>query len=288
MKRIASEAGKYAVLAITLGVLIPSVARADQFRCTGPSLAEAAVNPPSLRAIGTINGTNTDISSCIFTNGKVATLSAFIFGGAGSADVHAVLNSDPFITFGATTNKPDYRYGDICILIRNADSSGSLFGSEQVPGGVTVTDGARRNTTVATSAIFPTFISGYGTLGLVPTNLGVNLGTTPCVAAGAPAAVTNTCSYGTASNTFAPTLYDNLEALLTYTQNDLGSVASVVRRRDYWYSHPRSRTVITHACCGRHTPYPRTVCAPATKLERCALSRRLVHFGPLQCASFQA
>jgi len=225
MKRIAIEAGRYAALAVLFGVLLPSVARADQFRCTGPSLAEAAVAPPTLRAVGTINGVATDISSCIFTNGKQATLSAFIFGGAGSADVRAVLNSDPFITFGATTTN----------IIPGTVTYAFLFGTPIVPGlysaatstgGVTVTSGAAGNATVATSAIYPTFISGYGTLGLAATNLGVDLGTTSCVAAGAPGGTTNTCNYGTASNTFAPTTYDNLEALLTYSQTDTASVAS--------------------------------------------------------------
>ena len=135
------------------------------------------------------------------------------------------MNADPFITFGATTTA----------LVSGPITFAFLFGTPVVPGfysaatstgGVSVTDGAAGNTTVAPSAIFPTYISGYGTLGLAPTNLGVNLGSTPCVATGTPFAVTTTCNQGTTSSTFAPAFYDNLEALLTYTQNDSGSVAS--------------------------------------------------------------
>jgi len=206
-----------------IGLLIPSVARADEFRCTG--VGPAAVIPPTLLAIGTINGVQTNITSCIVTDGKQSTLTATIFSASATAEVRAVLNSDPFISFGATTTN----------FIPGTTTFAFLFGTPIVPGlysaatstgGVSVTDGVAGNTTVATSGIFPTYISGYGTLGLAPTNLGVNLGTAPCVATGTPFAVTTTCNQGTASNTFAPALYDNLEALLTYTQNDTGSVAS--------------------------------------------------------------
>jgi hypothetical protein len=79
-------------------------------------------------------------------------------------------------------------------------------------------------TTVANSAVYPTFVSGYGTLGAALTNLGVDLGTTPCVASGAPA--TTTCNEGTASNSFAPAFYDNLEALITYTQDNAASTVA--------------------------------------------------------------
>jgi len=110
-----------------------------------------------------------------------------------------------------------------------------LFGTPIVPGfynvatstgGVSVTDGARGNSTVATGGVYPTYISAYGTVGFSPTNLGVDLGTAPCNATGVPFTVTTVCNQGSTSNTFAPAFYDNLEALLTYTQTDAFSVAS--------------------------------------------------------------
>jgi len=79
-------------------------------------------------------------------------------------------------------------------------------------------------TTVTTSDTYPAYLSGYGTLGDELTNLGVDLGTTPCVASGTLGSTT--CDEGSAANTFAPTFYDNLEALLTYTQNNPLSTVS--------------------------------------------------------------
>jgi len=73
-------------------------------------------------------------------------------------------------------------------------------------------------TTVANSGTYPTFVSGFGTLGSDLTNLGVDLGTTPCVASGTPGSAT--CDLGSASNAFEPAFYDNLEALVTYTQDN--------------------------------------------------------------------
>jgi len=225
MQRLAFGAGKYATLAVMTGLLIPSVARADEFRCGGSGASVSAAIPPSLLATANINGALTNVSQCIITDGKQSSLTATIFSPFATVEIRALMNADPFITFGATTTN----------LIPGPTTFAFLFGTPIVPGlysaatstgGVSVTDGAGGSTTVATSAIYPKFISGYGTLGLVPTNLGVDLGTSPCVASGLPFTVTTTCNQGSTSSTFAPTLYDNLEALLTYTQNDTASIAS--------------------------------------------------------------
>jgi hypothetical protein len=137
-----------------------------------------------------------------------------------------LMNTDPFITFGTTTT----------ILVAGPTTFAFLFGTPIVPGfynqatstgGVTVTNGLGGTTTVDNSLVYPTYISGYGTVGVVSTNLGVDLGTAPCVAGpGDPFTVTATCNQGTAISTFAPAFYNNLEALLTYTQDDIASVAS--------------------------------------------------------------
>jgi hypothetical protein len=145
--------------------------------------------------------------------------------GRGVVQLNGNFDSDPFITFGATTINGTA--GPITYA--------SLFGTPITPGfysvatstgGVSVTNGARGNATVTTSGIYPTFISGYGTVGFSPTNLGVDLGTASCNATGVPFTVTTVCNQGSTSNTFATAFYDNLEGLLTYTQDDAFSVAS--------------------------------------------------------------
>ena len=137
-----------------------------------------------------------------------------------------MFNTDPFVSFGATTTN----------LVPGPVTYTFLFGTAIVPGlyntatstgGVSVTNGASGTSTVTPSAVFPTYISGHGSVGAVTTNLGVNLGSAPCTAGpGVPSTATHTCNQGTVQNTFAPTFYNNLEAMLTYTQNDIASVAS--------------------------------------------------------------
>jgi hypothetical protein len=142
---------------------------------------------------------------------------------AGLVELSGLMNPDPFITFGATTTN----------LIPGPVTYAFLFGTPIVPGfysgasssaGVTVTSGAA-TATVDNSVIPPgTYVSGYGTVGAVPSSLGVDLGTVACID---PAGVgTTTCNQGVATSSFGPTFYDNLEALLSYTQDDVLSVAS--------------------------------------------------------------
>ena len=176
-------------------------------------------------ALVSVNGVCIDLSGSITQDGKVSFLNVedFPLGDVATLDIFATFNPDPFITFGATTTN----------LVAGPITYAFLFGTPIVPGfyntasstgGVTVTNAPGGALTVDNSVIFPTYISGYGTVGLVPTNLGVDLGTDPCTAPG-PALSTTVCSQGTASNTFAPTFYDNLEALLTYTQTGIGPAA---------------------------------------------------------------
>ena len=137
----------------------------------------------------------------------------------------AIYNPDPSITFTATT----FNIGPGPITY------GFLFGTPVVPGfygeatstgSVNVTNGEGGTATVTAGAVYPSYVSGHGTVGVVPTNLGVNLGTAPCVAGPGPKfAVTVTCAQGTAVNSFAPTFYDNFEVLLSYTLDDLASNA---------------------------------------------------------------
>lgn len=179
-------------------------------------------------ALVLVNDMCVDVSESIVRADKLWTLSItdLIIGSATIQSLTAVFNPDPFINFGATT----INAGAVPMTFS------FLFGTPITPdfytaalstAGVSVTTGGSGTVTVDNSAVYPTFVSGYGTLGGVPTNLGVDLGTDPCSAGpGAPGADTETCDYGEATNTFAPTFYDNLEALLTYEQTNAGSVAS--------------------------------------------------------------
>jgi len=173
----------------------------------------------------------------VSVNGQCADLSPLITRVPGSAlwnltthlslagseiDLHAAFKPDPFITFGGTTTNP----------VDAAVTYAFLFGTPIVPDfytsatsslGLSVTT-PMGTTTVANSAVYPTYLSGYGTVGATLTNLGVDLGTTPCVASGT--GVTTTCDQGMASSSFAPTFYDNLEALVTYTQDRTASTVA--------------------------------------------------------------
>lgn len=175
-----------------------------------------------------VNGRCADVSQYItpVERGKIWSLQTPVldlFGGR--VQLTALYNADPFITFGVTST----------LLIPGSVSYSFLFSTPVVPGfytiatstaGVSVANGARGTTTVSNSGFYPTYLSGYGTVGPAPTNLGVDLGSSPCVANGAPFTTTVTCNQGSGSNSFGPTFYDNLEAQLTFTQDDLGSVAS--------------------------------------------------------------
>lgn len=198
-------------------------------RPVGGDVTAAAIDSPFALALARMGDITAcvDLSSLITRAEKGWSLSAddISIGALSTADVTAFFNPDPVIAFGATTTN----------LIAGTTTYAFLFGTPIVPGfyslatstgGVSVTNGTSGTASVDNSAIYPTFVSGYGTNAGVPTTLGVDLGTTSCTATGDPFTVTETCPYGTANNTFAPTFFDDMEALLTYDQSDLGSVAS--------------------------------------------------------------
>lgn len=149
---------------------------------------------------------------------------------AGQVAINALYNPDPFISFGVTTTN----------LIEGPIKYSFLFGTSIVAGdyGFAATTNANLSVTngvgiatVDNSNDYPTYISGYGTVDLLPTNLGVDLGSGPCTAGpGLPSTMTTACPMGSTSNTFAPTFFNNLEALVTYSQLGLASVGSVTGR----------------------------------------------------------
>ncbi len=149
---------------------------------------------------------------------------------AGQVAINALYNPDPFISFAVTTTN----------AVVGPIKYSFLFGTSIVPGdygfatttnaNLSVTNGVG-TATVDNSNDYPTYISGYGTVDFLATNLGVDLGTAPCSAGpGLPSTMTTPCPLGSTSNTFAPTFFNNLEALVTYSQLGLGSLASVTGR----------------------------------------------------------
>lgn len=87
---------------------------------------------------------------------------------------------------------------------------------------VALTAAADTTATVDVSALYSAFGSGYGKLGAASTNLGVDIGTTSCTSTNA---VEQTCTFALVASSFAPTFYDGLEVLLTYSQTGAGSLA---------------------------------------------------------------
>lgn len=217
---------KFLFLAVAALVAAPSGVQAQSGLPTKCSGASATAISPFAWVF--VNDQCTDVSQHIkpMQQGKTWALDTPVLDLFGSqVQLTALYNADPFVTFGITTTN----------LSAGSTTYAFLFGTPIVPGlysvatstgGVSVTNGARGSGSVSPGSIHPTYISGYGTVGFFPTNLGVDIGTAGCTATGVPFTVTTTCNQGSASNTFAPTFYDNLEALVTYKQSDLASVAS--------------------------------------------------------------
>lgn len=202
-------------------LMVPAVATAQ---VADPCAVRGGITSPI--ALVSVNGeciNLTDFIAPVTDKTFLLTVNDLVIPDVAVIDATALFNVDPFITFGATTTN----------LVAGETTFAFLFGTPIVPGlyntasstgGVSVTSGPLNAVTVDNSAIFGTYISAYGTVGSAPTNLGVDLGTEPCTA---PAPLsTDTCTQGSTSTTFAPTFYDNLEALLTYTQSGVATVAS--------------------------------------------------------------
>jgi hypothetical protein len=214
--------------AATLAAL-PGSARAQsdlpdlvRFGCAG---IPSTVTQPFAFAI--VNNSCVDVSQYITTlrPGFFSLATPQLQIGDGLVSLTATFKTDPFITFGATTTNLTSGPTTYAFLFGTPITPG-LYGSATSNGSIAVTNGAGGTATVDNSDIYPAYISGYGTTGPLADNLGVDLGTAPCVASGTPGGVTTSCPQGSAANSFAPTFYDNLEALVTYTQSDIGSVVT--------------------------------------------------------------
>lgn len=200
---------------------------------TTPAASSAQISLPGCQrparlvapfAFVAVNGQCTDLSALITPLAGVPgwNLTSHLTLAGSAIDLHVLFNPDPSVTFGGTTVNPTSA----------TTSYAFLFGLPIVPDFYSTANSTLRltltsptgTTTVANSTTYPTFVSGYGTVGDELTNLGVDLGATPCTASGT--AATGTCDLGSASNTFTPTYYDNLEALLTYTQDNAASTVT--------------------------------------------------------------
>lgn len=126
-----------------------------------------------------------------------------------------------FINFGATVTSIGAGPTNYTFLFDTPITPG-IYSYATSVAELTLTPGVAGEATVNVSAFYPTYVSGYGTLGAVPANLGVDLGNTPCVALGGPV----TCQFPLVANTFAPAFYDGLEALLTFQLTGAGAIAA--------------------------------------------------------------
>jgi hypothetical protein len=132
-----------------------------------------------------------------------------------------------FITFGTTTT--NLTQGPVLFSFTfSTPIAPDLYSAATATASLTVTS-APNSTATVTLGSYSSYVSGIGTLSLVPTNLGVDLGTTTCTSTNA---VPTICNFGFTQNTFAPTLFDGMEALLTFTQTGLTSVAAWTGRID--------------------------------------------------------
>jgi type II secretory pathway pseudopilin PulG len=209
------------VFALPALLLVTPLSAPAQLALPGCDRAPALTAPIVFVAV---NGQCTDLSALVtpVVGGKGWNLLTRVTLFGSTMDLQAAFDPDPGVTFTETTLNPT----------GEATTYAFLFGLPIVPDfyssavsslHVSVTS-ARGTTTVDNSATYPAYLSGYGTLAGAFTNLGVDLGTTPCVASGVLG--TATCDPGTATNGFAPAYYDNLEALVTYTQDNAGSTAT--------------------------------------------------------------
>ena len=178
--------------------------------CTRPAQLKAPF------AFVSVNGQCTDLSGFIVEQAKGWTLNTRATIAGATIDLNAIFNPDPTITFGGTTVSPS----------TTTTTYAFLFGTPIVPDMYTLAMSSvqftatspQGTTTVSNSATYPTYVSGYGTVGLAATNLGVDAGVNDCVVPG-PAGPTP-CAVEQNASSFAPTFYDNLEALVTYTQDN--------------------------------------------------------------------
>jgi hypothetical protein len=204
------------VTALVLPLASPRAAAQLDLGCARPTQLSSPF------AFVSVRGQCTDLSAFIVTQAKGWTLNTRANVGGSIIDLSAVFNPDPSVTFSGTTASPSL----------TATTYAFLFGTPIVPDVYSLAMSSVQfsatslagTTTVANSDTYPTYISGYGSVGATMTNLGVDAGSNDCVASGV--AASTTCAAEQNTGSFAPTFYDNLEALVTYTQDNPLSTAT--------------------------------------------------------------
>jgi len=230
-----------AVIAVA-ALLSPAAARAQVALPNLPDVTCRLLEPglPGVSAVAGVlarvyvNGDCVDLSLLItpLTNKLVGTaqLSAsnIIVGNSLIQSITATFNEDPFITFGISTVNAGPGPTTYAVLFGTPIVPG-MYTDASSSGGVTVSP-ALGTAGVDNSPVYPTYISGFGTVdGFTVASLGVDNGTDPCSAT-APAS--STCTLPLVSSSFAPIFLNDLEALLTYDQTGEGGVASWSGRVD--------------------------------------------------------
>ena len=166
-----------------------------------------------------------DLSQFIVGTGKTFGLSVSNVSLGSLALVQSLtgaFDTDPFASLGIATQNLlpgtvnyDWMFGTPVVPIPYSEAQ-SQVEVAMVPGiGPTSVDVGN----------YPTYVSGYSNL--FATNHNVDLGNTPCIAG-----VNSPCDYGMASNTFPPTVYADLEGLLSYSQTGELGIASWAARVD--------------------------------------------------------
>ena len=206
-------------LSITAAMLLLVPARASAQLALGCARPAQSTSP---FAFVSVNGRCTDLSAFIVGQTKGWSLNTRATVSGATIDLSAIFDPDPGISFSGTTANPSL----------TATTYAFLFGTPIVPDMYSLAlasvqfsaTSVAGTTTVANSGTYPTFISGYGAVGATLTNLGVDVGSRNCVASGL--AASTTCAAEQKSGSFSPTFYTNLEALLTYTQDNTLSTAT--------------------------------------------------------------
>jgi hypothetical protein len=248
---------RYLALAALTALLTAPAPAAAQFNigCTPPA-------PTRPFVIVSVNGQCADLSAFISPSGKGFVINGSVTILGNTISLRGFMDPDPSISFGTTTTN----------VSATATTYSFLFGLPIVPDfyttaisqatvGVTAAAGT---TTISNSATAPFTVTGYGSVDRTLTDLNVGIGTTPCVATG-PVGTRN-CSLGTRTGTFGGTFYNNLEALVTYTQDNLGSTAT--------FDGSVTLTQATTPPPVNAVPEPATVVLMATGLAALGLVRR--------------
>jgi hypothetical protein len=220
--RTAVRSAALAVLSVSVLVFAPGVAGAQSPTLFTRACSVYAHTPTVFMGIA-VNGRCINMSSLVELGEKPGTalvgISQFVMGGS-RITVNAFWDADPFISFGVITENLQEGPQEYSFLLGTPVVPGMYqFAEGTLTGSLTPGQGA---STATNSGVYPAFLSGYGTLGPVATSLGVDLGTGPCTASTGVVP----CGNGAGSNAFASTQFDNLEAVLTYTQTGIGSTVT--------------------------------------------------------------